>query len=95
MFPFIEKNILICGKNRIVKRIFKKELDNSLLNWHIDKEDRYIKIINCKDWHMQFENKIPFPLIKDQIIFIKKGRWHRIINRKKGNLDLLVLKEIE
>ena len=95
MLPFKEDFILKCNNNVIVKRYFDKDLESNMLNWHIDKEDRYVKVLSSNGWYFQFENNLPFKLIKNRIIFIKKGSWHRILNRNLGNLSLLILKKVD
>jgi hypothetical protein len=85
-FPF-EENI----KNGYHIRKFSDGIDNSELVWHRDKEDRIVESIGNTDWMIQMDNELPVSL--NQIIFIPKETYHRVL---KGNGDLIVkIKKIE
>ena len=57
------------------------------LIWHMDEEDRDIEILEGKGWQMQFDDELPFELVKGDHIFIKRHRIHRI---HKGITDLKI-----
>ena len=59
-------------------RTFSKDVDPMELIWHMDDEDRDIEILEGKGWQMQFDNELPFELVKGDRIFITKHRIHRI-----------------
>ena len=68
-------------------RTFSKDVDPMELIWHMDDEDRDIEILEGKGWQMQFDDELPFDLVKGVHIFIKRHRIHRI---HKGITDLKI-----
>jgi quercetin dioxygenase-like cupin family protein len=68
-------------------RSFSKNVKKLELVWHKDDEDRDIEILEGKGWQMQFDNELPFELVKGDHIFITKHRIHRI---HKGTTDLKI-----
>ena len=68
-------------------RSFSKNVKKLELVWHKDDEDRDIEILEGKGWQMQFDNELPFDLVKGDHIFITKHRIHRI---HKGTTDLKI-----
>ena len=68
-------------------REFSKDVDLMGLVWHQDNEDRKIEILEGKGWQMQFDDELPFELVKGDHIFIKRHRIHRI---HKGTTDLKI-----
>ena len=68
-------------------RTFSKDVDPMELIWHMDDEDRDIEILEGKGWQMQFDDELPFELVKRDHIFIKRHRIHRI---HKGITDLKI-----
>ena len=68
-------------------RTFSKDVDPMELIWHMDDEDRDIEILEGKGWQMQFDDELPFELVKRDHIFIKRHRIHRI---HKGTTDLQI-----
>lgn len=81
--PYTQENITA---NRF-KRIFKESVESSELEWHRDRQDRYVKILKGEGWQLQFDNQLPFSLTENQTVFIPKNTYHRI---HKGNTDLVV-----
>lgn len=68
-------------------RSFSKNVKKLELVWHKDDEDRNIEILEGKGWQMQFDDELPFELVKGDHIFITKHRIHRI---HKGTTDLKI-----
>lgn len=68
-------------------RKFTLEVDSEELVWHRDEKDRYVTILEGKDWEFQLDNELPLELKKGDCIFIPKQTYHRII---KGTTDLLI-----
>jgi quercetin dioxygenase-like cupin family protein len=68
-------------------RSFSKNVKKLELVWHKDDEDRDIEILEGKGWQMQFDDELPFDLVKGDHIFIKRHRIHRIL---KGTTDLKI-----
>jgi hypothetical protein len=52
-------------------RSFSKNVKKLELVWHKDDEDRDIEILEGKGWQMQFDDELPFDLVKGDHIFIK------------------------
>ena len=71
-------------------REFNENVDPIELLWHRDLEDRTVTILEGDGWYFQRENELPLKLINEQVLFIPKNSWHRVI---KGNSELIV--EIE
>ena len=85
-FPFIEEQI----KENIFLREFKEEVDSGELKWHMDKEDRQVKVIKSNGWKLQLDNQLPIYLEEGKTYFIEKYSFHRVL---KGSGNLIV--EIE
>lgn len=72
----------------IIYRNFSQDIDESELIWHVDKEDRYVKVLNESDWGFQMDNELPIKLSKGTELFIPKETYHRVL---KGRSDLNIL----
>jgi len=68
-------------------RTFTETVDDTDLVWHRDHNDRLIKIINGENWQLQYENDMPITLVNEQIYYIPKNEYHRLI---KGHNDLVI-----
>lgn len=78
------------GENLFI-RVFNPKnilLNESELEWHRDKKNREIKIIQSGGWKFQLDNHLPMQLRSGQVIKIKAEQFHRVI---KGNSDLILL----
>jgi quercetin dioxygenase-like cupin family protein len=82
MKPYIEEK-----KDGYIIREFSQNTPSLEFVWHRDKEDRHIEVIDGEGWGMQFDNELPFELVKGDRIFITEGRIHRIL---KGTTDLKI-----
>lgn len=85
--PFIEKSL---GNNQYIRE-FNADIDNHELEWHIDREDRTIEVIENKDWQVQLDNNLP--ILLKETIFIPKETYHRVI-KGTGNLKVKITKHI-
>ena len=74
-------------KDSFDTRVFSNKVNKLELVWHQDAEDRDIEILEGKGWKMQFDNELPFDLVKGDRIFITKHRIHRV---HKGKTDLKI-----
>ena len=83
--PFIEKSL---GNNQYIRE-FNADVDTHELEWHIDKEDRTVEVIENIDWQFQLDNNLP-QLLKETI-FIPKETYHRVI-KGTGNLKVKITK---
>lgn len=82
-FPFKQTKL----EENIVLRTFTMEVDPSELVWHMDREDRIIKVVKGDSWYLQMDNELPKKLIEGKKYFIPKMSYHRII-RGTSNLVL-------
>ena len=83
--PFKETSL---GNNEYVRE-FGEDVDIHELEWHIDKEDRIVEVIDNDGWEVQIDNELP-KLLKDKL-FIPKETYHRII-KGTGNLKVKITK---
>lgn len=86
-FPFKEKSL---GNNEYIRE-FSDNVDDHELEWHIDKEDRIVEVIENNGWKVQIDNQLPRLL--EKTIFIPKETYHRII-KGDGNLIVKIKKYI-
>ena len=82
-FPFEQKNI---SKNKAI-RTFSEGVEASELIWHMDREDRIIKVLESDSWYLQMDNKLPILLEVGKKYYIPKMTYHRVI---KGNKNLII-----
>jgi hypothetical protein len=85
--PFIEKSV---GNNQYIRE-FSTDVATHELEWHIDREDRTVEVIENIDWQFQLDNNLP-QLLKETI-FIPKETYHRVI-KGTGNLKVKITKHI-
>jgi hypothetical protein len=78
------------GNNQYIRE-FSTDVDTHELEWHIDKEDRTIEVVENIDWQFQLDNNLP-QLLKETI-FIPKETYHRVI-KGTGNLKVKITKHI-
>jgi len=83
--PFTEISL---GNNEYIRE-FSEDVDNHELEWHIDKEDRIVEVIDNDGWKVQIDNELP-KLLKNKL-FIPKETYHRII-KGTGNLKVKITK---
>lgn len=75
----------------LVQRSFCEDsYDN--LEWHRDKEDREVMIVEGDGWYIQMENELPRLMQKESLFKIPKEIWHRIINKNGTKLIINVRK---
>lgn len=79
----IYREIKTNKKNCVIRIFFYNSYNNN--NWHMDKEDRIIKVIHGKNWFIQFDNQLPKELIEKNSYFINKNTYHRILNINSNN----------
>jgi len=85
--PFMQEEY-----NGVKKRSFSKNVDDHELKWHFDEQDRKVKIVKSNGWMLQFDDELPKKLVEGQVVFIPKGKYHRVL---KGDGDLVVeIKEL-
>lgn len=82
MKPYQDK---LTGNVKI--REFNLDISNNELVWHRDERDRYVTILEGKGWFFQKDNELPLELKENDIIFIPKLTYHRVI---KGSTPLKI-----
>ena len=92
MLPFKEKIIEENENFILVQRNFMSMISEEELNWHKDKEEREVFLVEGDGWYLQMENEIPILMQKGSIFKIPKETWHRIINKNGVNLVINVRK---
>ena len=85
--PFKETNL---GNNEYIRE-FSADVDTHELEWHIDREDRTIDVLENNDWQVQLDNNLP--ILLKETIFIPKETYHRVI-KGTGNLKVKITKHI-
>jgi hypothetical protein len=75
------------SENKKLRFFHSDTLNESELEWHRDREDRLVEIIEANGWSFQYDNELPFSLQEGDKLFIPKNHFHRVI---KGNGDLVV-----
>ena len=83
--PFVEKSV---GNNQYIRE-FSADVDTHELEWHIDREDRIVEVIDNDGWEVQIDNELP-KLLKNKL-FIPKETYHRVI-KGKGKLIVRITK---
>ena len=78
------------GNNQYIRE-FSTDVDTHELEWHIDREDRTVEVIENIDWQFQLDNNLP-QLLKETI-FIPKETYHRVI-KGTGNLKVKITKHV-
>lgn len=68
-------------------RVFKSDVDSGELQWHRDREDRLVKVMEGNGWKFQLDNQLPINLTEGQVLLIPQGTYHRIF---KGKDDLKI-----
>lgn len=81
MRPYTETEL---GNNQYIRE-FSFDVDDHELEWHLDREDRIVEVIENEGWEFQLDNQLPIHL--ENVIFIPKETYHRVI---KGNGKLIV-----
>ena len=75
-----------------ITRTFDSRTEQAELVWHRDKSDRFVTIVEGKDWKIQMDNTIPRVLSPGETLFIPRNTYHRLI---KGTDKLVCeIKEI-
>jgi hypothetical protein len=82
MMPYTETSL---GNNQYIRE-FESNIDSHELEWHLDKENRLVEVVeNNGGWEVQLDNNLP--CLMEGSIFIPKETYHRVI---KGSGKLVV-----
>ena len=55
MKPYKDKQLTETSKIRV----FKSDVDSGELQWHRDREDRLVEVIEGNGWKFQLDNQLP------------------------------------
>jgi hypothetical protein len=75
------------SENKKLRFFHSDVLNESELEWHRDRENRLVEVIEANGWSFQYDNELPIQLQEGDKLFIPKEHFHRVI---KGNGDLVV-----
>ena len=73
-------------------RVFEENVDSEELIWHRDKKDRVVRVLEGNSWKLQYDNQLPFEMVKNEEYFIEAYQYHRII-KGRNNLVLEILEK--
>ena len=82
-FPFTQTKL---SENKMI-RTFSEDVEGSELVWHMDREDRVVKVLESNSWYLQMDNQLPVLLEVGKSYEIPKMTYHRVI---KGNSKLVL-----
>ena len=68
-------------------RTFSSSIPSEELEWHMDRRDRHVRVIEGSGWKLQLEGNLPVRMDIGRTYFIPKESWHRVI---KGSGDLMI-----
>ena len=85
-YPFKEISI---GNNQYIREFVANEKRDDIEEWHRDREDRIVEVIENTDWLFQMDNELPI-LLKEKL-YIPKESYHRVI-MGKGKLIVKITK---
>jgi hypothetical protein len=82
--PYREQ--ILNGGRRL--REFSRDVRSEELEWHMDRRDRRVTVIEDGGWQLQLESGLPFPLATGETYDIPRESWHRVI---RGHSDLKII----
>lgn len=87
-FPFKQAQL---SENKMLRK-FSRDVNDQELTWHRDREDRVVRMVEGKGWHLQLDGKLPQPMRLGETYEIPAGSWHRLV-RLAGATNLTVIVE--
>lgn len=85
-YPYKELSL---GNNQYIREFTADTNRDVVEEWHRDREDRIVEIIENTDWLFQMDNELPV-LLKEKL-YIRKEHYHRVI-MGKGKLIVKITK---
>jgi len=85
-YPYKELSL---GNNQYIREFAADTNRDVVEEWHRDREDRIVEIIENTDWLFQMDNELPV-LLKEKL-YIPKEHYHRVI-MGKGKLIVKITK---
>jgi len=62
-----------------VVRTFEASVADHELEWHMDHQDRRVRVLEGDGWKLQLESGLPFGMMINETYFIPRKSWHRVI----------------
>ena len=84
MPPYREKRL---ADGRILRE-FSQDVGSHELEWHMDRNDREVVVVEGHGWKLQLESGLPFDLTPGGTYSIPRESWHRVV---KGSSPLRIL----
>ena len=81
MNPYIDQKL----NSKTLLRTFSKDVLSEELAWHRDRNNRIVTVLEGEGWEIQFDDKLPEPLIVGKEYVVPAYTFHRI---KRGTIDL-------
>ena len=75
--------------DNLVLREFSDQVSSEELEWHMDRRDRRIRVLEGNGWKLQLETGLPFEMKLHEEYSIPKKSWHRVI-KGTGSLKILI-----
>jgi hypothetical protein len=82
-YPFTQKRL----SESVILRKFSRDVSETMLEWHRDRQDRVVEVIHGDGWMFQRDNSIPIQINEGSTFKIRANEWHRVI---KGKSDLII-----
>lgn len=86
MPPYVERRL----SGGSILREFSRDVQSSELEWHMDRQDRRITVLEGNGWKLQLEQGLPLDLVGGKTYLIPHESWHRVI---KGTSALKIIIE--
>ncbi len=74
----------------VMIREFSERVASHELEWHMDRRNREVKVLEGEGWKLQMQEGLPFDMIPGHTYMIPRESWHRII-RGDQKLRIMIL----
>jgi len=82
--PYSERMI----SENVIIREFSDDVPVHELEWHMDRKDRIVEVLDGRGWKLQLQEGLPFDIIPGNKYAIPKESWHRVL---RGDETLRIL----
>jgi len=82
------KEIMISESSMV--REFSCDVPTEELEWHMDRRNREVTVLEGAGWRLQLESGLPFEMLPGHTYGIPRESWHRVI-RGQGTLRVLII----
>lgn len=90
MKPYIDDKL---SDNQWI-RTFDHSVDNEELIWHRDNAKRKVEILEGAGWFLQFDDCLPFELLKNRVYVINKDQYHRLLKLNEATKLKIIITEL-